>query len=599
MAITLIQGDGSESKLPDHGTGHKAAFMGDTQRLTSLLKVYQLRIGRSRRGAFLGAAAILVGAAWIGAALSLLASLDERYVLGVALGATLALPALALLLEAITRPSLAETARILDARMDNQQRLVTALELGERSEPGPLDVTQVGTTAQYLAAADPRLVYPVRLNKSLLAIAVGFLCFALAIIVLKDAGSLVPFRAQALPETAQALASLPTPTLATGLPGSDITPSPTSYSQSQAAANPSPTAGQSDQQTSSSQNRQGDAQSQAADSQSAQSSLDKLGQSLDGQGAAQQAADNLRKGNYAQAAKDIADLGTQSDQLSKAAKEELANALDKAAADPATDPSLGRDEKTAADALRKSEYKDVASSMEELGKSVQDTAGKVMSQQELAKAYPSPTVQTSAPQDNAGQSSPNDPNAQPPQAGKGDKQSSGDKQANSGSPSDGSGQQNQPGQGQGQQDGQQGEQSGKQPDSGSQGKQEGQSAGGGQGQAGQQGGQGQQGKSQGGGEDQGGEGKPGSPGSGHRESGPTGPGSLQGGAQSPFELQGTQPDQANSPSTGDHPALSLDGSGSAGGTSPVASGSASNVPGESSNIPVERWDVIQRYFSGR
>lgn len=597
MAITLTQDDGSEGKLPDHGTGHNADLMGDTQRLTSLLKVYQRRIGRSRRGVFLGVAAILVGAAWIGAALSLLANLDERYVLGAALGATLVLPALALALENITRPSLAETARILDARMDNQQRLVTALELGKRSELGPLDVTQVGTTAHYLAAADPRLVYPVRLNKSLPSIVGGLLCFALAIIVLKDAGNFVPFQVQSLPETAQALASLPTPTLATGLPGSDITPSPTS--QSQAAAKPSPTAaGQSDQQTSSSQNRQGDAQSQAADSQSAQSSLDKLGQSLDGQGAAQQAADNLRKGNYAQAAKDIADLGTQSDQLSKAAKEDLADALDKAAADPTTDPSLGRDEKTAADALRKGDYKDVASSMEALGKSVQDTAGKVMSQQELAKAYPSPTVQPSGPQDNAGQSSPSDPNVQPPQGGTGDKQSSGDQQSNSGNPSDQSGQEKQ--QGQGRQDGQQDQQSGQQPDGNSQGqnKQEGQGAGGGQGQPGRQG-QGQPGQSQGGGEDQGGEGTPGSPGSGHRESGPTGPGSLQGGAQSPFELQGPQPDQANSPSTGDHPALSLDGSGSAGGTSPVASGSASNVPGESSNIPVERWDVIQRYFSGR
>lgn len=591
MAIIIRKARGSAPGNEDTPEAHGSQYpAGDTGMLTSALAAYRQRIGRDRRGSFVGVAAVGVGIAWVAAAFGLLFRLEAAYMLGAALALTVALPVLAVALERATRPSVAQTARILDTRMDNQQRLVTALELGSSREPGPLDVAQVETTARYLAAFDPAMLYPVRANRPLLAVATGLLCFALAIVVLKDAGSFVPFQARPLPDITQALAALPSATAVNGLPGSDLTATPTSYAQ---AAQPSPSAGPKgdQQQSSNGENGQSDAAGRAADSNSAQAGLDKLGQSLEGQSAAQQAADNLRKGNYDQAAKDISDLGTQSDQLSAAAKKDLADALDKAAADPATDPALSRSEQTAADALRKGEYKKVAGSLDDLGKSVQDTAGKVMSQQEMAKAYPSPTAQAaSQPQDNAGQSDPNKENGQ---------QSSADKQGSAGGQP---GQNDQGGQqGQGQQNGQQSgdPQSGGQPKDGSgQSQQDGQSAGGGQGQSGQEGGQGQQGNSQAGGQDQGGEGQPGAPGDGHRESGPTGSG-VQGGAANPFELQGSQPPQANRPGDSDHPALSLEGSGSAGGTAPVAPGSASNVPGENSNIPVERWDVIQRYFSGK
>ncbi len=581
MAITTRQSGGRDGRHNDNGSRSTA---GNTRLLTSTLETYRRRIGRGRRAGVVGVAAIAVGITWVAAAFCLLFNVDASYVLAAALGLTVAIPIVALVLELGTRPSLAQTARILDARMDNQQRLVTALELGNSNDPGPLDVTQIETTTRYLATFDPRAICPVRTSRPMLAVAAGLFCFALAIMVLKDARSFVPFQAQTLPAITQELAALSTPTVATGLPGSDLTPSPTSEAQ---GAQPSLTsAPQGDQQSSNGQDGRGDAASRA-DSQSAQSGLDKLGESLDGQSAAQQAADNLRKGNYGQAAKDISDLGAQSDQLSSAAKKGLADALDKAADASATGDDLRSSEKAAADALRKGEYKDVAGSMDNLGKSVQDTAGKVMSQQEMAKAYPSPTAQQGAePQNNAGQGSPNNPTVQSGQ------QSSAGNPGNQGNQG---GQQGQ--QGQGQQNSQQGggQQSGNQPNANNG---QDQSGGGGQGQSGQQG-KGQQGNGQGGGQDQGGEGQPGAPGNGHRESGPIGSGSVNGGAQNPFELQGTQPQQANRPGDGDHPALSLDGSGSAGGTSPVAPGGASNVPGENSQIPVERWDVIQRYFSGK
>lgn len=578
MAIKVQPGKSGDGAHRGRPSEHRGDVAGDASLLNSTIAAYRQRIGRDRRAGFVGVAAILVAVAWVLTAFCLLLNV-AAYMPAVAAALTIALPLLAVLLELAIRPSLAQTARILDARMDNQQRLVTALELGKRGDSGPLDSTQVRTSARYLAAFDPRALYPVRTARPMLTVAVGLLCFAIAIIVLKDAGSFVPFQVQALPATTQDVAAVPSATAAGGLPGSNLTPSPTI--EVRAAGRPSPSASpQGDGQSGSGQNGQGDAASRAADSKSAQSGLDKLGQALDGQSAAQQAADNLRKGNYGQAAKDISDLGTQSDQLSAAAKKDLAGALEQAANDPSTGSDLRSSEQAAADALRNGEYKKVASSLDGLGKSVQDTAGKVMSQQEMAKAYPSPAAP-----------SPSSQNGQQPQNGDGGQQNNSGKQGGQGS---------QPGQSQsGQQNGQQA--GSQQNDSGGQGQgqQGSQSGGAGEGQqSGQQGqGQGQQGGGQqGGGQDQG---QTGSPGTGHRESGPTGPGGITGGGQNPFDLQGSQPQQANRPGTGDRPALSLDGSGSAGGTVPVAPGSASNVPGENSTVPVARWDVIQRYFNGK
>lgn len=559
----------------DAGTREQEPAAGDAQLLVSTLQAYRNRLRRDRRRAFIGVAAIGLGVMWVVVAMLYALNMTPGYVFAFCIGLTVTVPFLALLAEVITRPSLRATAGILDSRLDDRQRLVTALELAGRPVPGPLDETQVATTARLLSAVDPKVITPIRSMRPSLALTAGLLCLSLAVFVLKGTGGeYLPYRAGILPQTPEELALLATPTAVTGLPDADAEATREANNSTPGDANADEGATQ--------------AQQEAADSQDAKSSLDKLSEALDGQGATQSIADNLRNGNYDEAAKQLEELGRQNDQLSADAKRDLAEALDAASNDPSTSDDMRWKERQAANALRKGKYEDIEKTLGELGKSVQDTAGKVMTQEEMARAFPSPTAATS------GQVPP----AAPSQSDSG--QQSGDGAAQDGTQSG---------------DQSQGTQSGEQGDSG-QGQQEGQQAGGQQGEGTQSGqgegqtgeGQGQQsgenasGATQGGGQDQGqqqGQGNPGA-GDGHRESGPTGPGGIQGGATNPFELEGNQQPQGGNPSDGNQPAFSVEGDGRpSSGAAPADQGVASNLPGENSRLPVERWDVVQRYFNGK
>ncbi|HVF98702.1 MAG TPA: hypothetical protein VND68_02580 [Chloroflexia bacterium] len=558
---------------------------GDARLLASTLRVYRNRLARDRRRAFVGAAGIAIGVMWLVVSMLYVVNMAGPFVLALAAGLTVTVPFLALLAEVITRPSLRATARILDSRLDDRQRLVTALELGGKRELGPLDATQVGTTARFLQAADPKTITPIRSMRPSIALTAGLLCLSLAVFVLKGtSGTYVPYQAGILPQTPEELAQLATPTAVTGLPEAEQQATQVANSASASA-----TAGAQGQ------NVPTEAQEEAAESQEAKTSLDTLGEALDGQGATQSIADNLRNGNYDEAARQLEELGRDSDQLSEEAKRDLAKALDDASDDPNTSDDMRWQERQAANALRKGKYEDVAKALGELGKAVEDTAGKVMTQEEMARAFPSPTAATSL----------QVPPAAPSQSES--SQQSGNQSAQEG----GEGQQGaQPGdqsqgsqQGEGQQgEGQAGEQSGEQGE-GQQGQgQQGEGqAGEGEGQQGQ--GQSPAGGAQGGGQDQNqqqGQGNPGA-GDGHRESGPTGPGGVEGGASNPFELEGNKDPQGGNPSDGNQPALSVEGDGTqqSNSAAPADQGSASNVPGENSRLPVERWDVVQRYFNGQ
>jgi hypothetical protein len=569
------------------GTPLREETADDARLLASTLKVYRNRLARDRRRAFVGVASIGIGVMWLAVSMLYVVNMAGPFVLALTAGLTVTVPFLALLAEVITRPSLRATARIIDARLDDRQRLVTALELGSKRELGPIDATQVGTTARFLQAADPKVISPIRSMRPSLALTAGLLCLSLAVFVLKGTGgAYVPYQAGILPQTPEELAQLATPTAVTGLPEAE--------QQATQVANSASASATADAQG---QNVPTQAQEEAAESQEAKTSLDTLGEALDGQGATQSIADNLRNGNYDEAAKQLEELGRDSDQLSEEAKSDLAKALDDASDDPNTSDDMRWQERQAANALRKGKYEDVEKALGELGKAVENTAGKVMTQEEMARAFPSPTAATAqqvppaAPsQSESGQQS-GDQSSQ-----EGEQGQQGQQGAQPGDQSQGS----QPGEGQ-QGEGQQGEQSGEQGE-GQQGGQPGEGqAGEGAGQQGQ--GQSPAGGAQGGGQDQNqqqGQGNPGA-GDGHRESGPTGPGGVEGGASNPFELEGNKDPQGGNPSDGNQPALSVEGDGNqqSNSAAPADQGSASNVPGENSRVPVERWDVVQRYFNGQ
>jgi hypothetical protein len=519
------------------------------QSVATYLTNYRARIRQDRRRRYLAGAALALGVGWVLLAALVYLDLAPAAWILAGLALTVLLPLAALGVEAYRRPSLVETARLLDGRLDNQQRWLTAAELMTAPQPPPMIEAQLTTTARSLAQADPQQVVPVRTPWPAWALSGGLLLLALGVFVLKGApDSFAPLRAGNLPPTVAAGGAVPTPTAADGLPNSEAEPPPPPDEQAGTSPGaPTPGASQPGQPG---QDGQGNGTQQLAASRDAQAAIQRLARALNEQSVTQEAGDNLRQGNYDQAAKDLAEVGAESDQLSRDAQRGLAQALRRAAEDSATAPELAQAEQAAADALASGNYRDIVRTMKELGDAVQQTAGTVVPQEELARSFPEPTAPAS--QDQPGdQGQPGQPGDQGQQAQDGQ--------------SGQSGQPGQPGQ-----DGQQGQ------------------AGSDDAQAGQPGN----------GTGASGQGTGDTPSDGSRVSGPEDGAPIPNVAGNPFELDG-QPDpgQTRPAQPGDNPALTLDGGTGSGSAGTRESGSAGTASGERNNLPVERWHTVQRYFS--
>ena len=555
MAVTPRPGIGSRQSGID--TGSRLPTPDSRLPIFTQLDVYRRRIRRERRLRYLAFAFVGVCAAWTLFALLLYIDRLPGALLPLCVLLTVALPLASLAYEAAHRPSDAETARLLDGLLDNQQRLVTSVELLSGEKASHLSQAQLASTANILNRIDPKALYPLRVPVPAVSLSLALLLFAMAMLLLKGAGSsFVAIQPGQLPPDQSAEGALISPTPASGLPESGITPTQDPASgQSSAEATPQGSSTSTDPA------------SQAGASQQAQSSLDRLREALDGQSAAQGAADSLRQGKYGDAAKQLSELGEQNDQLSPAAKEDLADALEQAANDTQTQDALRYAEQNAADALRSGDYKRTEQALKDLGSAVEQAAGNVVPQQDLAKNFPQGADQGGEQNSQGSQGNQNSQQGQ----------QSGDSSQNG---QNGQGQQSQQGQGE-QQGAGSSEQQGQGGSSGSQG---------------QQGDQGQSGSNMGGGDESGQEGQGTAPGEGHRVSGPVDP-SRPDVKSNPFELDGQgNPNNTRPVDKSDDPALTLEGTGSSGAASAPGSGSTLNTPGESNDLPVDRWSVIQRYF---
>ena len=501
---------------------------------------------------------------WFATSLAGYYNLSLPWLLPVAVGATLLLPLLALLFEAIRRPSMQKVASIVDGRLDNRQRLLTSVELSSRQQADALDGVQMDSTTRYLERLPAKIVYPVRAPVALWMWSAGLLTLALGLAVLRGAGGgFSPIAVGALPPDRPVESVFATSTPLSGLPDSELTPEPTPSTQPTEVAlggiefDPS-----APPQTDSAGNPIGppsdDPQDQAAASQEAQSGLDRLGEALDQGSATQAAGDSLRQGDTEDASQQLRELGEENDQLSDEAKRGLAEALERAADQTEGNPTLREAEKRAAKALRNGDYRDIKDSLERLAEAMEQTAANVIPQDQLAQGFPTPTAGPD--QSEASQGSQ-----------EGDATNSENGGENSGGENSG------------------GEQ-------GSEGQQGGDS---GQGSEGQQGeGEGEQ-PGMGGSQNEGGDGQSqsGAPGQGTRVGGPTDDTQVNA-PGNPFELEGRLDPNANRSGDNDRPGLELEGgSGTSGGALPARPGSASDTPGESTSLPLERWDIIRRYFS--
>ncbi len=527
--------------------------------LPTQLAAYQRRIRRDRRGQYLAWAALGVGAYWM--LVAGLYYLDRPFPnwLPVGLAWTVLLPLAALLVEWRSRPTPAQTAAILDARLDNRQRVMTAVELLAAGAPAPLAATQLTTTAALLEAAPADVVYPVRSPWPVVGFSAGLLALALGLLILKGVpDNFASFQAGNGPDTAQAAAAALSPTPPDGLPGATPPTSPP------AATGATPSAGNSAGDPGGSSGSATDpnaAMQQAAASNAAQQALQRLAQALGEQSATQQAGDSLRQGNTEQAAQQLEELGQQNDQLSPDAKQGLGDALQRAAQDPATTPELRQAEQDAADALHSGDYKSIADSLKNLADAARQSAGQVVPQQELAKQFPEPPTPGASTSPSA-QATADAQATAAAQPGQGDQQSQGDQQAQGDQQGQGDqeGQGDQQGQGQGDQQAQ-----GDQP---SQGDQQGANGAGGAGS-----------------------------GPGTRVLGPPDEQQLNAG-DNPFELEGRPNSGPTQPGDNAGPQEPANGeSAGIGAPQPVRPGSAVTAQGETTRPPVSRWELIQRYFS--
>ncbi|HUP27632.1 MAG TPA: hypothetical protein VM409_04290, partial [Chloroflexia bacterium] len=189
------------------------------QDMRALLGRYASRIRLARRRRYLTASFLALGATWLVCSLLFYSDLLPSWALAYALILPLVLPLGALALERFRRPSTIETASTLDRRLDNQQRMLTAVELLDAGEPGPIQVEQLSSTTDLLSPLDERIVYPLRSPLPAYLVTVGLLLLAVGIVLLKGApGGFLPIQPLGLPGDQQPLSALASPTALSGLP---------------------------------------------------------------------------------------------------------------------------------------------------------------------------------------------------------------------------------------------------------------------------------------------------------------------------------------------------------------------------------------------
>jgi hypothetical protein len=176
---------------------------------------------------------------------------------------------------------------------------------------------------------------------------------------------------------------------------------------------------------------------QTQQSRTDQQALDRLGQAMDQIAAGHEAAEALQRGDYEQAARAISELGTESDQLSQEAKNQLAQALRQAANDSANSPELSQAERKAADALAGRDYEGARQAMDDLADQVTTRSRNVIPQSELGRAWDQVNQERRA-------------QGQPESNGSARGQEGQQRQPQQGRGQQGQGQQGQQGQGQGQ-----------------------------------------------------------------------------------------------------------------------------------------------------
>jgi len=308
---------------------------------------------------------------------------------------------LALLISAFLYPSAMTTARIVDRRLGLAEQLSTAVEIVAEDPAEMVPWAQVMSASEAAAWAHGNWRGGPRLGRDLALTAIlGFLAAGAILLTGPEGRNLLPRSPLPSPLAQEEPQPAAQPTAAPAAPKPEqpraVAP-PAAQPQGRTAGvqraiqdiRRSREAGALDAGEAARRLAQaeGELSRQTQQSRTDQQALDRLGQALDQIAAGHEAAEALRRGDYEQAAREIAELGTESDQLSQDAKNQLAQALRQAANDSASSPELSQAERKAADALAGRDYEQAAQSMADLADQVTNRSRNVIPQSELGRAW--------------------------------------------------------------------------------------------------------------------------------------------------------------------------------------------------------------------
>lgn len=303
-------------------------------------------------------------------------------------------PVAGLVLGLVLRPSTPKAARLVDLRLDLAQQLGTAHELLTRGRDGTLVRLQLDRAADLAGRVRVSSAFPLfprgeAVALLVLAAGTGLLTFLVSLgVVLPNPFTAIhlPFLSKGeQPPAEQALfeKSDRTDNSKPRSPALDATRQMVSEIQRQADRGSLSSLASSSAlaQASSELNRVAD------ESRARREALDNLSKELRNTSAGLEAAQSLWQGNFDQAAHQLRDLGRDSSQLSPAARQQLAQALNNAAARSQAARDLSRAESRAAQAFERNDSSQVSQTMDRLARAVQDAAKQVVSQEELAEAW--------------------------------------------------------------------------------------------------------------------------------------------------------------------------------------------------------------------
>ncbi|MBV9356300.1 MAG: hypothetical protein JO023_12325, partial [Chloroflexi bacterium] len=281
-------------------------------------------------------------------------------------------PLLALTVAAMRWPTLETAARTADRRLGLEERLGTAVELAPAlrgGHGGPLDGLQIRDALHHVQPL-PGWRRPRGWVRDLL-LALAALAVAAAAAWLTQVGTFSQTFVTAPPaqsEAGSAADTASTPTAVAQPASAPAPPPPASATAQQHPAAGAPASAQ-----------------RVAQEQAQRAALDRLAEGLQQTSATRGAGQAMARGDYTSAANQLNDLGTQADQLSDAAKQQLAQTLQKTASASSGDRQLAQREQQAAEALQRGDYSGQQQALQQLAAQVQRSGANAPTSDQLQR----------------------------------------------------------------------------------------------------------------------------------------------------------------------------------------------------------------------